>query len=1061
MSDTINTIVDKSAFEQVEKLARGLKESRLELIELLNAGKGQTIKIQYPSDIHKKVKQHKDENEQLNASLKEQDRIEKALIKELEKKKIASEATNKVLIKTKLETQRINKEAKEQAILSSKATGEYEKQSLILNKLRKEYKNVVLEQGESSKAAIKLRNSVQELDEKLKAVDASVGQYQRNVGNYESAWDGLGSSMDNIKTAALEGDLDGLKEGFAGVKNSIVAATRAAWAFIATPIGATVAAIAGIGATVAGIVKFNQSIKESNRQLDALGVSAGEMSKVRSEIQATADTFEKEFFEIAQKANSLSKTFGISMSEANDVIAKGLADGGRYNTEFLDSLLEYDTFFERAGYSAQEFVNVLNTGFELGVYTDKLPDALKEADLSLREQTDATKKALVNAFGASFTDDILSRINNGTTTVKDGLIEIAAEAERAGLSQQQQAQLTADVFRGAGEDAGGALKILEALGQSAQKELSGTAKAALELQEANEDLEKAQAALFEVQGFDELWSKIKASVVNAIAGVLEGVNSLKIGFQAIFKPVKELINQIPLLNKIFSEGKGILSGFFSVISINPLKTFGVALKGVAGVFTGLVNVVSTAGNQLATFFTNLKDRNWTAIKEQYQKGGQEIADAFSKGYQEVMDKEVLITGGGSDSTSSGGKNNEDEDKEVPPELKHQKGSIAAIEASISALKEQRDNVATTREEVRQYNDAIAALQKKLDELNGKVVKTEVEIVQKGIGSTAAPGISATKDTGELERYQFQKNEEAKTKILEEESQKRRELIADTFSHFAEQYGIDFSAFENLISKKEGLTKGDYVDAAASAAKTIVNLTRKQYDQELQMAAQQRDAVLNNEKASDKQKLLAKEQYEKEVKKIKREQAEDEKRARLFEIAINTASAVVQALPNIPLSILAGALGAAQLAFVASQPIPKFKDGHLLGTYEGTALVNDAPGSNYKEVVENPDGSIALPQKRNTLIDMKRGTKVYKNYDEFLKRKNYNSILNASLLTSLANQSEKISSRDLENHFNMQLRNDLQAGIKEGFRNIQMNVTNNNENSELLKELKFQRRRDAI
>ena len=72
------------------------------------------------------------------------------------------------------------------------------------------------------------------------------------------------------------------------------------------------------------------------------------------------------------------------MSEANDIIAQGLANGGAQNEEFLDSLGEYDELFSKAGYSAQEFVNIINTGYESGIYADKLPDALKEADLALK-----------------------------------------------------------------------------------------------------------------------------------------------------------------------------------------------------------------------------------------------------------------------------------------------------------------------------------------------------------------------------------------------------------------------------------------------------------------------------------------------------------------------------------------------------------------------------------------------------------------------------------------------------------------------------------------------------
>ena len=52
--------------------------------------------------------------------------------------------------------------------------------------------------------------------------------------------------------------------------------------------------------------------------------------------------------------------------------------------------------------------------------------------------------------------------------------------------------------------------------------------------------------------------------------------------------------------------------------------------------------------------------------------------------------------------------------------------------------------------------------------------------------------------------------------------------------------------------------------------------------------------------------------------------------------MNTATGVAGALPNVPLSILAGVLGAVQVGLIASQPIPKFAKG---GVFGGNSHVN--------------------------------------------------------------------------------------------------------------------------
>jgi DNA repair exonuclease SbcCD ATPase subunit len=66
--------------------------------------------------------------------------------------------------------------------------------------------------------------------------------------------------------------------------------------------------------------------------------------------------------------------------------------------------------------------------------------------------------------------------------------------------------------------------------------------------------------------------------------------------------------------------------------------------------------------------------------------------------------------------------------------------------------------------------------------------------------------------------------------------------------------------------------------------------------------------------------------EKKRKKMQQNQAERQKKQQIFEATINTAAAIVEALPNIPLSILVGAAGAAQIAAIASQPVPEYAQG---------------------------------------------------------------------------------------------------------------------------------------
>lgn len=110
---------------------------------------------------------------------------------------------NRQLQALKLSQQQVNQEQKISAKLTSNLTGAYEKESITLNQLRKQYKDLAVQEKGSSKEARDLLNQITKLDQKLKQVDSSVGQFQRNVGNYKSALQSFGATIKNIFTGGI------------------------------------------------------------------------------------------------------------------------------------------------------------------------------------------------------------------------------------------------------------------------------------------------------------------------------------------------------------------------------------------------------------------------------------------------------------------------------------------------------------------------------------------------------------------------------------------------------------------------------------------------------------------------------------------------------------------------------------------------------------------------------------------------------------------------------------------------------------------------------------------
>ena len=104
-------------------------------------------------------------------------------------------------------------------------------------------------------------------------------------------------------------------------------------------------------------------------------------------------------------------------------------------------------------------------------------------------------------------------------------------------------------------------------------------------------------------------------------------------------------------------------------------------------------------------------------------------------------------------------------------------------------------------------------------------------------------------------------------------------------------------------------------------------------EQMQQAAFATGAALSNTLFSIKNNnlqrefLMAEGNAEKQ-KQISREMAENEKKQAAFNVIINTAAAIVKALPNPVLAAFAAAMGALQLGVILSQPLPKFKKGKI-------------------------------------------------------------------------------------------------------------------------------------
>jgi myosin heavy subunit len=77
---------------------------------------------------------------------------------------------------------------KAQELANNRLNASYADLSNALNDLRERYKDLVVQGKANTEEAAKLRDAIVKLDRELKEIDFSVGQFQRNVGNYAQSF---------------------------------------------------------------------------------------------------------------------------------------------------------------------------------------------------------------------------------------------------------------------------------------------------------------------------------------------------------------------------------------------------------------------------------------------------------------------------------------------------------------------------------------------------------------------------------------------------------------------------------------------------------------------------------------------------------------------------------------------------------------------------------------------------------------------------------------------------------------------------------------------------------
>nr|DAU81802.1 MAG TPA: Tail tape measure [Caudoviricetes sp.] len=516
-----------------------------------------------------------------------------------------------------------------------------------LRALRAELSNATKEFDSLSKAernSVKgkaLKEHINEITDELKKAEEETQRFNRNVGNYEGAIKSALGVNSNFATSIMtlaEGG-KGLNGVFNGAIDSAKAFGTTLLGFLSNPVFLSLAGIAGAGVAFKWFFDYNKGILESTRLTrEFLGLTGDSLKAVRDEIQATADTYGKDFKETLEAVDVLTSQYGITTSEALKIINDGFQSGADLNGDMIDKIKQYAPAFHDANISGQELVATIQQT-RSGIFSDSGLALIQMGSKKIREMSDATAEALDN-IGIN-SKQVQKDLQDGTKSTFDVIKEISTRMKEIPQNSKEMGAVLKDVFGRQGANAG--LKMIEQLDTmnidlEKLKETTGEwGELMNEEKEANEELNKTMSALFDMsdKGFEAMLAQLKLLSTKAITEVLKGLISMinyfidlynesmlfRGAIQGTLINFKNLWNGVKLIFNLIVDGvKGVAQN----------------LKGLAQIIEGIATL---SFSKVKEGFLNITGSYTKVLKEGYndiKAFGKDTANNYINGINEVI-----------------------------------------------------------------------------------------------------------------------------------------------------------------------------------------------------------------------------------------------------------------------------------------------------------------------------------------------------------------------------------------------------------------------------------------
>lgn len=922
--------------------------------------------ISLPSQSRTNTNQANGTTRATNQSLSEQERL-------IRKISDARKADAIELAKLRLELANLNKENKKAAQEALGVLSSYQKLSAELNSVRAEAKSLAADMFLLEQAGEKNSDQYRELaasydlaarrvnllNDGLTRIDRDLGDHRRNVGNYESGWNGLGNAINQL-TREAPAFANSIQTGFMAISNNIPAIADALAdltnqnARLRAEGQPTVSVLRQLGnalfswqtllsagvtvLTIYGkeIVNWVSSLFTAKKALDSVSQAQATLNKIK--LKSEKDIID----EITSYRLYLSTARDVTKSlEERQIAVKKLQD-------------EYAFYFGKL--TEQQILTGQTTQAEI-----ELNKAL-DARSNVAGISDAYNKNQQKII------DLEHALGRATKTVSQEFIrqnELRKEHDRTGRDVTAELEKSNKAYNVAAVNLEKLTPQLQALGKAQQLLIKSgieykKASIGLEFNPEQEEAIKLQTEALKDFAANE-YELIQTRLRNQSEASKRVLENEEVNYNDREQALSDYHAVVAQMNQNQLQEELRLIEQSSAEEIAALKK-----RAKDGEIT--------ERNANAVIYTITRQAYFDRLKAQ-EDFNQRTTE------NEIQNAELLK--GVYDKINFQKANNIIDNRDVETTQNYTEKIKALVEANEHYLK-------------------IEEAQKEFAEANKQITKDRIETAIQELETEKA----AIADTaGNVEkRLELDNKILAKKKELadatkaqaEEEAaalakqQKAIEAYLNTFKEgFFQEAGLPtlFKALNKEIAgfgENFAVTFNTVTQIAQEAFAFLQQNEQARFDAMYGRLEQEKEIALRFAGESESGRAEIERQYEERRRQIRIKEAKAQKEQALFNIILNTAQGVTAALasipPNVPLSLIIGAIGAAQLALVAGREIPAYADG-VQGHTGGLAWVGDGGRS---EIIQTPSGGLYRTPATDTLVNLPKGSNVYKDDLDFIR-----------------------------------------------------------------------------